>query len=583
MIMNRRSSQVTPKNLHLEQKNPQRFADLPHRFSWSLCNEKLLYFRWQFLHAVSCFLRLVPPTTTMSSEDAITDSVLLSLISTTPGKSSRINSDSSSSSRETSSVSTTISISFSKPNIKLCLSYTSAIIKDLFYKSRRGNVNFFMSDYEITTECVAGSNLSYANDRYRNQNKDRNTGGFNKMHVHSMVPHNTKKIQVAYKSKRNLTREKQVILLMISNGENWHYIVVKNLPGITSNHKEDFYCLNCFHSYRTKNKLEAHKKICENHDCYHVEMPTKDNNIIKYNQEEKSIKLPFVVYADLECLLEKMSTCQNNPRESSATEINKHAPSGYSLFTHCSFEKLKNKLDHYRGKDCMKKFCKDLRTHATKIINYEKKKMIPLTIKEKIHYNEQEICYICKKEFDKSDKKHYKVRDHCHYTGKCRGAGHNTCNLRYKIPKEIPVVFHNGSTYDYHFIIKELVKEFDGNFKCLGENTEKYITFSVPIKKKIENKNIEITYKIMFIDSYRFMSMPLSKLIDNLPEGLHNNKCLDCKSGLDYNKTKNEKLILKCINCKQHYEKDFNKELIKRFALVRTNFVIRILIISSCY
>ena len=167
------------------------------------------------------------------------------------------------------------------------------------------------------------------------------------------VPHNTKKLQVDYKSKRNLTRERQKVLLMISNGEHWHYLVVKNLlrllKVITSNHKEDFYCLNCFHSYRTKNKLEAHKKICENHDCCHVEMPTKDNNIIKYNQGEKSIKLPFAVYSDLECLLE-------NPRESSITEINKHAPSGYSLFTHCSFDKSKNKLDHYRGKDCMKRF-----------------------------------------------------------------------------------------------------------------------------------------------------------------------------------------------------------------------------------
>ena len=109
---------------------------------------------------------------------------------------------------------------------------------------------------------------------------------------------------------------------------------------------------------------------------------------------------------------------------------------------------------------------------------------------------------LCEKEFVKSDKKHYKVRDHCHYTGKYRGAAHNICNLRYKIPKEIPVLFHNGSTYNYHFIIKELVKEFDGNFECLGETTEKYITFSVPIKKKIENKDIEITYKIKFIDSY---------------------------------------------------------------------------------
>ena len=297
------------------------------------------------------------------------------------------------------------------------------------------------------------------------------------------VPHNTKKIEIAFKSKHNLTREKQIILLISSNSENWHYLVVKSLSGlltgITSNHKEDFYCLNCFHSYRTKNKLEAHKKICENRDYCHVEMPTE----FKYNHLEKSIKLPFVVYADLECLLEKMSTCYNNPEESSTTKINKHTPSGYLIFTHCSFDKSKSKLNYCRGEDCMTKFCKDLREHATKIINYEKKDMIPLTKQEEKNYTNQKVCYICKKEFDKSDKKHYKVRDHCHFTGKYRGAAHNICNLRYKIPKKIPIVFHNGSTYDYHFIIKELVKEFEGNFECLGENTEKDITFSVPIKK----------------------------------------------------------------------------------------------------
>ena len=134
-------------------------------------------------------------------------------------------------------------------------------------------------------------------------------------------------------------------------------------------------------------------------------------------------------------------------------------------------------------------------------------------------------------------------------------------------------MFHNGSTYDYHFIIKELAKEFDGNFNCLGENTEKYITFSVPLKKKIENKNLEITYKIKFIDSFRFMSSSLSKLVDNLSERIHNNKCVDCKSSLDYIKThnslerKNEKLILECYNCKQRYRKKFNKELIKGFVI----------------
>ena len=233
------------------------------------------------------------------------------------------------------------------------------------------------------------------------------------------VPHGTKKVEVAYKSKHILIREKQVILLMISNSENWHYLIVKNLSrllrGITSNHDGDFYCLNCFQSYKTKKELDARKKICENHDYCHIETPTKDNNIIKYNHGEKSIKLPLIDYVDLECLLEKMSTCYNTPEESSTTKMNKHTPSGYSIFTHCSFDKSKSKLNYYRGEDCITKFCKDLREHATKIINYEKKDMIPLTKKEEENYNNQKVCYICKKEFDKSDKKHHKVRDHSHY------------------------------------------------------------------------------------------------------------------------------------------------------------------------
>ena len=107
------------------------------------------------------------------------------------------------------------------------------------------------------------------------------------------------------------------------------------------------------------------------------------------------------------------------------------------------------------------------------------------------------------------------------------------------------------------------MKEFEGNFECLGEYTEKYITFSVPIKKKIGNKDLEITYKIKFVDSYRFMASSLSELVDNLSEGIHNNKCSDCGSNLDYikimAKRKNGKLILECHNCKQRYKKSLIK------------------------
>ena len=133
---------------------------------------------------------------------------------------------------------------------------------------------------------------------------------------------------------------------MITDGEKLHYLVVNNLSrllrGITSNHHDGFYCLNCFHSYRTKNKLEAHNKICENHDYCHVEMPIKGNNTIKYNHGEKSLKIPFIIYTDLECLLEKMSTCQNDPNKSSTTKVNKlrHQIIQYLLIVHLMNQKI---------------------------------------------------------------------------------------------------------------------------------------------------------------------------------------------------------------------------------------------------
>ena len=147
----------------------------------------------------------------------------------------------------------------------------------------------------------------------------------------------------------------------------------------------------------------------------------------------------------------------------------------------------------------MKRFCKDLREHVVTIINYEKKEMIPLTDEKNESYEKQKVYYICKKEFNTDEnnknefnteenyknefKPYHTVRVHCYYTGKFRRAAHNICNLRYKTPNKIPVVFHNGSTYDYHFIVNQLAKEYKGQLECLGENTDKYITFSVPIKK----------------------------------------------------------------------------------------------------
>ena len=133
------------------------------------------------------------------------------------------------------------------------------------------------------------------------------------------MPHNPAEIRHAYKPKYNLKRENQVFLLMITDGEKWHYLAVKKLSplfrGLTSKHDGDFYWLNCFHSIRKEKNLNKHKNVCKNHDYCYVEMPKKDNKILKYNHGEKSMKAPFIIYADLERLLEKMNISHSNPKK----------------------------------------------------------------------------------------------------------------------------------------------------------------------------------------------------------------------------------------------------------------------------
>ena len=123
---------------------------------------------------------------------------------------------------------------------------------------------------------------------------------------------NTKIIRVAYKSKYNNKRKKQVILLMITNGKKQYYLAVTDISAlfqkISSNHDGDFYCLNCFSSYTTKNKLKEHEEICNNYDSYHIEMPRWVEKILKYNPGEKSLKALNVMYLDLECILKKLQS-----------------------------------------------------------------------------------------------------------------------------------------------------------------------------------------------------------------------------------------------------------------------------------
>ena len=353
---------------------------------------------------------------------------------------------------------------------------------------------------------------------------------------------------------------------MISDGDKWHYLAISNLSALLEgkllNHHGDFYFLNCFNSYTTKNKLKEHEEICNNHDSCRVEIPKLVEKILKYNPGEKSLKAPFALYLDLKCLLKKQQSLQNNPEKSYTVKKAKHEPSGGVMFTTCSSDKTENKLDYYRGRDCIENLCKKLKEHEMKIITYEKKKMIQLTDEENRSYEEQEVCHICKKklyanEHDENYKNTKKVKDHCHYAERFRRPAHSICNLRYKIPDNIPIIIHNAS-YDTHFTINQLPKEFKGGLDCIGENAEKYITFSVPTKKCNDGKII--TKRLRFVDSFRLMPASLSEHVDNL-SGIFNS--IECKKCMERKKINAEckfcalknRLIYRCRECKEEWER----------------------------
>ena len=160
--------------------------------------------------------------------------------------------------------------------------------------------------------------------------------------------------------------------------DKWHYIALKSIPtddgfnrpirslsalfsGIISNNNGDFYCLGCLHSFRTDNKLKKHKRLFNSHDYCHVDMPTDDNNTLKHNPGEKSLRLAWLNYVDFECLIVKKQSCQNNPEDFYNEKEVIHEAFGYSLDLVSSFNSNHNKHSFNGGRASIKKFCEDLK------------------------------------------------------------------------------------------------------------------------------------------------------------------------------------------------------------------------------
>ena len=330
-------------------------------------------------------------------------------------------------------------------------------------------------------------------------------------------------------------RKHNIILLLIERDGVKHYCLVKNpsrlLSRQVSAHKEGtHFCFRCLNPFWSHKSLEKHWEYCKNHEAVKINMPEK-GTILKFKHHERSEKLPFIIYADMEALIKEMQNCDPNPLNSYTKKYQKHEPISFSYYIKSFDDNVyKSKLRMYTGEDAMEKFVDWIEDDVKDIANIPDVEMIfgPNELKQ---FNEATKCWICKGEFDdtpdaKGYRKGEKVRDHCHYTGRFRGAAHNFCNLKYKKPKFIPVVFHNLSGYDSHLFIKNLGFT-EGTIDCIPNNEEKYISFTkntvVSSYTNEEGKNKPIKHKIRFIDSFKFMNESLESLVNNLPGDGFNN------------------------------------------------------------
>ena len=335
--------------------------------------------------------------------------------------------------------------------------------------------------------------------------------------------------------------EKVIDLLLISEGERKHYCWIKNFNKLcaerteTGGHNSMHYCKRCLNGYRHIEGLDKHNEYCGLHKAQRAQVP-KAGTTKFFKHYFKSMRVPFVVYADFESFIKPIDTCHPNNEESYTNKYQKHTPSSFCYHIKCFDDSLyqqepvtftaENETD-----DVAQIFVDTLEQNIKDIYNQFKfsKKMI-FTKKDETLYKSTTTCHICEGaegEFRRNeidDDNYIKVRDHCHLTGKFRGAAHNKCNLAYRIPTFYPVLFHNLTGYDSHLFIKKLRSVVDGEtITCIPNNEEKYISFSkkIVVDKFTDEKTgneVDVKRELRFLDSFRFMPSSLDALSKNLKD-----------------------------------------------------------------
>ncbi|XP_061704174.1 uncharacterized protein LOC133515618 [Cydia pomonella] len=349
------------------------------------------------------------------------------------------------------------------------------------------------------------------------------------------------------------TMEKHVNLLYYEKGNVSHYCWIKNLSRLVhsqiSKHKNKLWlCEGCLQHFYNNEKLKLHLAIgCGNKL---IQLPEGEEKIVKFKNTSHKMKVPFVIYADFESILMPIEG-ERGQKSAFTYNTHKHVACSFAYYIHCEYDSKLSQFRLHRGEDCVNKFIESIFQDAERI-GKTLNTIIPPSSSSSTSLDDlNDRCHICEKLIENGESY---VIDHCHLTGIIRGKVHNSCNLNYKVPTFIPVIFHNLSGYDSHLFIKELAKS-EGEIRCIPHNKEKYISFY----KNLPAENITLK----FIDSYKFMASSLDALVKNLsreqfkilPNYLPSSS--SSSSSQDYNNSIDSEVFMKLLTRKGVYPYEY--------------------------
>ncbi|XP_054720676.1 uncharacterized protein LOC129230303 [Uloborus diversus] len=304
-------------------------------------------------------------------------------------------------------------------------------------------------------------------------------------------------------------------LLLIANEEAQHYCLIRDMSRLISSFSKHngkcHICYRCLHRFSSEQLLKDHHEFCKDLSPQRVKLPEKGKNILKFENINFQHTLPYVIYADFESIIVPLHSTPPSDTTSYTENVARHEACGYAYVVVGPDGKAVKPITVYRGSDAATHFVENLLDERGEIAEQMMDvKPMSLSPQEEQDFKSAASCHICQGRLG-SDR----VRDHDHLSGKYRGAAHNQCNLKFRLRKMIPVIFHNLKNYDAHHIVNTLGAFKDYEYEVIPTNMEKYISFSIAPRGEKRGEKV----KLVFLDSFQFLPTSLEKLVSNLTQG----------------------------------------------------------------